>query len=375
MNVFIPGVGFRPNNGLTLREPVTIMAGDGRGIRVTRLISTDATELAFEVRDDDRDRAAREGRVDYRWAERSEVWLRTEDGTTLARRTGPGNGTSMGQHEFGFFGQKVVFDPLPSLSRRVMLGVHGELGAWDVPLELVPLPESAVTRAIAIDAGHELHGVVVRVVEMAVTDDATIIELEADPGPTATAVDIGEWPPKPDDDGFALIDADGSRLQEISRRDRFGMRRPGRTVVTFPRTESRSLTVEVPAVVFQDSEGTLDFDLPIFAPTDVDFGRYAMRVRYAAAVDRLATAPGEEAKPGLEIQIGDGEWRDGRRVVQPGPVFVDGVHHGWTITAGTDEGTLRVNIPLPDAGSARHISMRRPVVKVHGPWRISFSRP
>lgn len=377
MTVFIPGVGFRSDAGLTVRAPVTVMDGNRRGIRVTRFAATDsATEVIFEVRDDDRAEAAGEGRVDFHWAERSEVWLRDEQGRSPARVAGLGNGISMGQHEFGFFGQRVVFEPLAPDARRVTLEVRGVLGEWDVPLDLVPVTEADVTPAMPIGAEQELHGLTLRVVSLAITASATIVEIEADVGSDATAAEIGDGMRGGGREGFALVDGSGSRFAELSTHDRMHMRRPfgGRTVVSFPRTESRALTVEIPAVVLQEREGTLEFDLPIFAPVDLMFGRHPVRIRYAAAVDRLATAPGEEPRPGIEVQLGD-ESHDGRRVVRPGPIHVDGVHRDYSAHGGGDPWMDRISIPMADAAGARRVRMGKPVVAVRGPWRISFTRP
>jgi hypothetical protein len=377
VTVFITGIGFRSAAGLTVRAPVTVMDGARRGIRVTRLAATDsATEVVFEVRDDDREEAARQGRVDFHWAERSEVWLRDEQGRSPAHVAGPGNGISMGQHEFGFFGQLVLFEPLAPDARRLTLEVRGVLGEWNVPLDLVPVTEADVTPALPIGAEQELHGVTLRVVSLAITASATIVEIEADVGPDATAAEIGNGMRGGGGEGFALVDGSGSRFAELSMRDRTNMRRPlgARTVVSFPPTESRALTVEIPAVVLQEREGVLEFDLPIFAPVDLMFGRYPMRIRYAAAVDRLAAAPGDEPRPGIEVQLDD-ESHDGRRVLRPGPIHVDGVHCDYSILGGGDPWVERINIPMADAGGARRVRMGKPVVAVRGPWRISFTRP
>jgi hypothetical protein len=176
-------------------------------------------------------------------------------------------------------------------------------------------------------------------------------------------------------DGFALIDEDGHRFEELSMRDRMGMKRSGRTVVSFLRTGSRVLTVVVPAVVFQESEGSLELQLPIHVPTDLSFGRHPVRIRYASAVDDLPAAPGEAPQPGIEVHLGTAEWHDGRRVLRPGPVFVDGIHRGYSVTGRVEPGFVSVNIPLADAASARTVTMGDPVVAVHGPWEIRFSRP
>jgi hypothetical protein len=130
----------------------------------------------------------------------------------------------------------------------------------------------------------------------------------------------------------------------------------------------------VPAIVVQESEGTLELDLPIYAPADLMFGRHPVRIRYASAVDALATAPGEAARPGIEIQFG-AVWHDDRRVMLPGPVFVDGSHVAWSVTGRAEAGSMSLNIPMADAASARNVTMHEPVIAVRGPWEITFQRP
>src|SRR2546428_11598308 len=212
---------------------------------------------------------------------------------------------------------------------------------------------------------------------MATTDDAIVLELQAEAGPTVRAVEIGEWLVNQGKDGFVLIDEGGCRLEELSMRGRMRMKRPGggRTVVSFPRTDSRNFTLIIPSVVFQESAGTLDLQLPIYAPTDLSFGRDPVRIRYASAVENLPAAPGEAPQSGIEVHLGTAEWNDGRRVLRPGPVFVDGIHRGYSITGRGEPDFVSLNIPLADAASARTVTMRDPVVAVRGPWEIRFSRP
>lgn len=118
----------------------------------------------------------------------------------------------------------------------------------------------------------------------------------------------------------------------------------------------------------------LEFDLPVYTPTDLSFGAQHARVRYARAVPNLPAGPGEESRPGIEVQMG-GDWLDGRRVVRPGPVLVDGVHLGYTVTPREEPGLVSVNIPMDDPSSARRITMSKPIIVVRGPWEIPFLVP
>ena len=374
MTVFIPKVGFRASDGLILAEPVTVVKDHGRGLRVMRLAATDAgIELAFEVRDPQLEEACASGRADYR-SSLGEIRVRDAAGALVPPIAGPGNGISFGSHDYGVFGRTALFAPLRAGTHAVTLEVRGELGEWDVPLALVPLAQAGLTRATSIDAADRRNGVTVRVAAIAETEDGLVLEVRADAGPTVNAIEIGGRFLR-GTDGFALIVEGGDRLHELSMRERMGMRRSGSTVVSFPRIDSRSLTLVVPAIVVQESEGTLELDLPIYAPTDLMFGPHPVRIRYASAVDALPTAPGEAARPGVEIQFGDATWHDDRRVLRPGPVFVDGSHVDWSVTDRVEPGMMSLNIPMADGASARKVTMRQPIIAVRGPWEIAFRRP
>ena len=354
-----------------LARPVTVTKDDDRGLMVLRLAATDAgTELAFEIRDPRLEEACATGRVDYR-APLGEIHLRDGAGTEVPRIPGPGNGISFGGNRFGTFGRKAVFAPIAT--DAVMLEVRGELGDWDVPLELVPIAHGAVVQATPIDAADERNGVTVRVAAIAQMEDRTVVDVRATAGPSTKSIEIGEWLMSQGRDAFALIDEDGRRMEEVSLRDRMGMKRSGKTVVAFPRTESRTLTLVVPAVVVQEANGTLEFELPIFAPTDLFFGDHPVQIRYASAVDALPTMPGEVPQPGIEVQFGPALWHDERRVLFPGPVFVDGTYAGHGMTARAERGVASVNIPLKEPTSARRVTMHEPVVAVRGPWEVRFS--
>lgn len=218
------------------------------------LASTEyGTEIAFEIRDPERQAACLGQKNKMAWRE-SEVRLVAGD-RALVPIPGPGTRNSIGQHEFGFFGKRVVFDPLPPAPTSVRLEVGGELGAWNVPMDLVSLVETDAVVARPIDAEQERNGVTVRVIAVAMTPAALVIDIEADAGRTARAIDFGSWPPKGRSE-FALIDGAGRRFEEISLRDRMGTRQlSGRTAVFFPPVDSRAVTISVPAVVFQESEG------------------------------------------------------------------------------------------------------------------------
>src|SRR5712691_1286602 len=126
--VYVSGLGFRPSDGgLALAEPVTVTKDSEHALRVVRLVSTaqNGTELAFEMVDGPRDRAARSGSADYEWPSRGVVELLDEDEARVRRVDGPGNVYSIGGYEFGTLRQDLRFEWLPSNTRHLTFTLHG----------------------------------------------------------------------------------------------------------------------------------------------------------------------------------------------------------------------------------------------------------
>ena len=180
--VYVAGLGFRRSDGgVALAEPVTVVKDSEHALRVVRLISTsqNGTELAFEMVDAPRDRAARSGSADYAWHTRGVVELLDENGRRVPRVDGPGNVYSIGGYEFGTLRQDLRFERLSLNARRVTFTLRGELGDWELPLDLVPLSERAVVADTLSHAEHEVDGITVRVRAIASAPTETVLDIEA----------------------------------------------------------------------------------------------------------------------------------------------------------------------------------------------------
>ena len=382
-SVFVRGVGFRASrDGLGLAEPVTVMKEADNALRVMFLVSSAerGTELAFEMDDPARDAAARAGYADYEWHRRMQVQLRDISGAPVARSSKVrGDSFSMGQHEFGFLRQEVVFDRLSPDTRRVTLEIRGNLGEWDIPLSLVPLAETGIAAKMPEAAEETRDGITVRVRGVVATEVETVLDVEAVAGPPARSIlAIGAWPTRYQARHLlALIDGHGHRLDEITPAQRpHNWRQGNRTVVTFPPlpSDSTDFTLLVPAVQVAESEGSVDVTLPIYAPTEMRFGRSLMTIRWADVVEDMRSAPGQETTRGVEVQFRPTSSDEPRRVLRPGRVLVDGAA---TSSFGFDYADSQgpvMKVRLPAAGMAKTLTLLDPVVEVRGPWEIPWRR-
>jgi hypothetical protein len=380
-SVYVPGVGFRPSTGgLALAEQVTLVKDPEHALRVMLLVSTSerGTEFAFEMQDAPREAAARVGNVDYGWHNRLQVELRDATGVPVARSRSSGESSSLGQHEFGFLRQDLIFEPLSPETRRVTFVIRGALGDWDIPIELVPLAERGVTAIRPPRAELERHGITIRVRGVASTATETILDVEAVAAPTVRSiVGIGAWPMRYEhDELLVLVDDRGHRVEEIAPQERPRSLRGGnRTVATFAALspDAKELTLIVPGVIVEESE-RLDIALPVHAPTEAKFGPYPMTIRWADVVDNLRPAPNEPPTRGLEVQVRPAGWHGDRRVLRPTRVDVDGGNRSHGFGVGPDSDGWTFNVPLPEGASAKTATLFDPIVKVRGPWEIRWRR-
>jgi hypothetical protein len=379
-SVFLPGLGFRSARGIGLAAPLTVTREDDQGVRVMYLASTDrGTELAFEVRDKDREGACMVGPVDNAWMRSMEIRLRDSAGEVIPRSQRLGQSFAMGMHEYGFYRADVPFEPLPVDSRRVTLEIRGPLGEWDIGLDLVPLMQAAAVFQTPIGAEQERRGISMKILGMAITDSSTVLEIEASALPPVRILAIGARVIRNDDDRLVLVDQHGRRLEEIPSSE---LSRPDRvdgshTVAMFPTLphDAQTLTLVVPGVVIKEGEETLDLELPVTEPIEARFGPYPVRIGSARISDDVRPRPGEPPRHGVEMRFGAAGWFDDGRVLHPERIRVGEIERfcGWG--RGRDPEFLTLNVELPEGTSARSVTLLQPVVKVRGPWEIAFSRP
>src|SRR2546428_6311844 len=228
-------------------------------------------------------------------------------------------GIGVGQHEFGFFSRELGFEPLPRDVRRVVLEAHGVLGDWEVPIDIVPLRETRVAAKHDIDDSASLHGITIRVSGIAFTDEATVVELEAEASGVSVRA-IGAEFQRQGEDRVAIVDEEGRRyMEELSRETVQRPRNdPRRTYAKLPpvRRDAPDLSVIVPAVVIADSQATLEVALPVTEPRTVMFGPYPVQLR-TALVDDIPSAPGKPSDHGLRVALGAASVQEPRRVGSP----------------------------------------------------------
>jgi hypothetical protein len=341
------------------------------------LSTAKGTEIAFELRDSELRERGFAAPTDRRWLQGTEVRLRDAHGALIAENP-PGSGRlSIGQHAFGFLGRDLVFDPLAPGMERVTLELRGGLGDWDVPLELTPISQTDVIPAIPVDAEQERRGVRIRVRALALTESGTYMEVEMTAtSPPGSVRQIGSF--RMEEHRFAFVDEHGGRFEELIARDlpRANALEGGRTVASFAPLPSaaKEITLVVPALTVQESEGSLQIALPVHAPTDLSFGPYPMTVRWADIVEDLRPAPGDPPARGVEVQFRRGGWRDDRQARWPGRVLVDGTRTWNFGMNNADPESPVVNINLAGA-SAETVTFLEPIVKVRGPWEIRVPLP
>ena len=379
-SVFLPGLGFRSARGIGLGGPVTVTRENDQGLRVMYLASTDrGTELAFEVRDKDREGACMIGPVDNAWMRAIEVRLRDGAGELVPRSQRLGQSFGMGMHEYGFYRADVPFEPLPLDAERVTLELRGPLGEWDVALDLVPLAQAAAVFQTPVGAEQERRGISVKVVGMAITDANTVLEIEASALPPVRILAVGARVIRNDDDRLVLIDEHGRRLEEIPSSE---LSRPDRadgshTVAMFPALpdDARTLTLVVPGMVIKEGDEMLELELPVTDPIEARFGPYPVRIASAKISDDVRSGPGEPPKHGVEVRFGSAGWYDEGRVLHPERIRVGEVERSCGWGRGRDPEFLTLNVQLPEGTSAGSVTLLDPVLKIRGPWEIAFPRP
>jgi hypothetical protein len=378
--VFVPGLGFRPSRGLRLAEPVTVWKDEQHALRVMSMLSTEkGTELTFELRDPEREAECSVAVTDPRWSAGT-VRLRGIDDPAIADLP-PGRGLrfSFGQHAFGSFRRELAFEALPPNTRNVSVELRGGLGEWDVPLELHQIEESGVLPVTDVGVGQERHGIAVRIRGVAVTDTATHLDVEGvAASPTRLVVGIGAWIVRHDDERLVLIDERGNRFDEVADASlpRADPGQGGRTIATFPPipADSKELTLLVQKVLVRESGARLEIALPVHAPMELTFGSDPVTIRWAEIVDDLRPAPGEPPTRGIEVQFKSRESHDGRRVLWPIRLLVDG-EPTWNYGFNhADPEALRLNVPLRAGESAKSVTFLDPVVEVRGPWEIQWRK-
>jgi len=376
--VYVPGLGFRSTRGVA-QASRTVVERDGRALGVTRFVSSDAgTEIQFEVRDPDLEKACLGGTFDIQSLHNVTAALRDASGHEYERTQFP-NSIGFGQHEFGTFSRTIGFASLAPDQRHVVLALHGPLGEWDVPVDLVPLASTVVLTKHDLDAEATAGGITLRVVGAAFGTDQTVIEFAVDaPGQIVRGV-AAEMQRK-GEDLLVLLDDRGGRYEETMSRDT-AIQQPGsehaRGYAQFPAVsaDATALRLLVPSVVVEDPEATLDFDLPVLTRQNLSFGPYPVQLHAIEIVDNLLAPPGQQPGHGLRGAIAPSVANADRRFVRAGKIVLDGTTHwlgrGWH----PEPDTVTFDVRLARGVEPKHARLTNAIVRIRGPWEIPFARP
>jgi hypothetical protein len=377
--VFVPEVGFRPvPGGLRLRAPIAV-EHDGRTLKVDHLVSTArGTELRFDLKGIDP--------PDFRDPSSVREQLRDAEG----RSFGSGRSWSSTMHIGHGIRRTTSFETLPADLTKVELVVTqgGRVSsAW---LDLIPLESSGLSRREPTDGSDTRNGITIRVHGVASSEIATALDLEA----TADApvrfirgigalMGIRRGPTK-----LKLLDEHGRTYGEVDPTVPPRGDPTGRTdVAVFPTLEPDAHSIEliVEYVIVEESEGEIEVSLPVTEPRSFEFGPYPIRV----LASRVVGPPSPTMPPGmhlgdqLRLDLDLGDWRNDRRLLNPGRVLADGTDHGFqwyptdrpTDANPTNDTQIQyLEIPVAEPNLVKTVTLRYPTVHVRGPWRIRFER-
>lgn len=361
---------------------MTVVRQDERALAVVQLVSSEiGTEVCFEIQDDVLQDACLGGKFDHLALTQLDVKLRDEAGREYKRLDSLRSSIGLGQQEFAFFRRELGFEPLPPQVRRVVLDIDGAFGPWRVPVEVLPIAETGVAVQHPVDRATSKHGITVRLVGIALRAEEAIVELEAAWSPPIVAIHgIGALMQRQGNDRLVLIDGQSRRYdEELSRESTQKPRDSGaRTIAKFPPlpADATELTLIVPSVVVEESGATLEFELPMTGERSVRFGAFPMRLGPATIAQDLLEAPGRQPGYGLRFALGPRDWHNGRRVVRPMRISVDGVEqkgYGWGWHPEPD--MTNYTVTLKPGASPKRVTLERPMLSVRGPWEIPFRRP
>jgi hypothetical protein len=367
--VFLPGIGFR-QQGVRLVEPVRSEAA-GRTLTLRDLIaSADGTELVYDLTYDDErgDARARESIVIRHGGHEYDL----------------GSGTVAIWSDDGVWRRAIRSEvKFPATAGRVELEVSiSGLGVWNVAGELVAFGQDTQSRDL--DASDTRDGITVHLHGFSLSKDLTSVEVSASTSAERTFVEgIGAYSTtRMGPTALTLRDQALRLYREQPHDPRLDDALPqGRQFALFEPLpdDARQLALEIPFVYVQECNEEVTFDVPVSTPVTLAYGRYRARVlRTYAAPGTTDVASQPYREPGLGVDIDLGGWQDGRRMLAPRWVLVDGANRGLRYTNRLDmrapDPVQQFEIPMEGAQNAARVKLHGVLVQVHGPWVIRFER-
>jgi hypothetical protein len=372
-DLYLPGVGFRSPRGMASRGgPVSAVAGGrtltvhrvallGRGtwldVEVSGVVPGPGTSrgilLDVSLRADGQMHVASLGLVRNRW----------DDGRITVRTVGR-------------------LGPLrPDLAEvEVIVGGEHVGGDLHALVPLVPADEAGLMAARLTGAAATVGGVTISVPRAVLGTDPTVLLLKVQTPPPHGHVWIGAGGGRVRGGGgeLTLLDADGREYLEEPTVAGFS-HDPSvfDDVVIFPRLPpgATGLRLVVPTVTVAAYQGEAELRVPLAGVRpggavplglDLEFGGHPLRV-VAAELWELATGRL------LTLRLDLGPRRQGRLLLGPGEVLVDGEDRGFR-GRWSGPGHARyetIDVPLPaETPAVVSITLRLPRVEVLGPWIV-----
>ncbi len=366
--VFSPSSGF--HSARILETPGNIaIERDGRTLTASLVSDRDCTTLHFTVLGFDAPaEMGTESNAYYHLKEAATVrddrgreiapHSRWHTGGMIRRR---GDGTLMLDWQL-----KLV--RLPSDVRSVELSFGGAAGDWNVQIPVMT-SEPAGTPARRIDASDAHHEIRLAATAIARTSEITAIEIEATVAPHAD-----DLPGRPKRYVQGIGTHGGERLSDeiLTLRDDHGgehqerggfMHMPapsGRQMVGFPPLpeDARLAILEIPFLAIQERT---DKSLTLPVPSETD-------VRFEGCDAQIAVTRGTDAKVRVEITPKDPD--AARQILYFSRVeVVGGPEIGMTIQHCAGQPVV---VKTPDPRGSPTATLRGPVLRLAGPWRLEL---
>jgi hypothetical protein len=281
------------------------------------------------------------------------------------------------------FRTETTFPALDPALRSVDVLLQGPapLGNWQVTVPLVPLSRAGLPAAGPGSGGVTLHGVTVTVTNVVADKTQTVVQLTGQAAPPLRFVrSIGGIPGMRH---LVLRDDHGRTFTEgQSQESAIPDDNQGRYVsdAVFPPlpADIRTAQLEIPFVTVSET-GEAMLQVPIAGKqvgeriplnATLTFGSDALQVPNAELIDQR----GERR---LLLHLAPSDWHDGRKLVGPEQVAVNGKGVAFQSGGAGDVNQMtQLSVAVPADGSdILNITLKSPTVALAGPWQLSVPVP
>ena len=382
--VFVPKVGFRLAHG-AMDAANVVIERDGRTLTAGLTSDRDGAEVRMTV-------AGLDQTLDFRQSRPVDAPVRvTDDHGRVLEERAPRYYVS--SHIYRLMEGPTMFQRMVSLDRlepdvgAIEIVMEGPPGEWRVTVPVEPHTASG-PRGVPTDATDTHHGIAISAPLVARTREITAIEIEAriiDGGNGSkaerTIEGIGSISHGRGLGADLLILRDSTDTHHLERphqvQDRMGGRHRREVALFEPMPPAAvSASVEVPYVTIREITDATVL-VPVPAETDITMAGCRAHV-VTSRVSRSSDSTPEHPSPieGLNgpcvrIVITPEDPSAERQLVMCG--VMESNDRGMTMSI-TRSGPPIIEVPDP-TGDASFMTLRGPVIRVRGPWKLDFSLP